>query len=89
MTGNVVFSVILTRRELRNAFNLLLVCLAFFDTCYVVGAILESIRYESRIASHSYEKGTHESPIRVALHTYLALIHFMYLQWNLHCECHS
>ena len=42
--GNIVFSVILTRRDLRNSFNLLLVALAFFDSCYIVGAILESIR---------------------------------------------
>ena len=42
--GNIVFSVILTRRDLRNSFNLLLVALAFFDSCYIVGAILESTR---------------------------------------------
>ena len=35
---------VLTRKDLRNSFNLLLVALAFFDSCYIVGAILESMR---------------------------------------------
>jgi hypothetical protein len=33
------------RKELRNAFNLLLVALACFDSFYIIGALLESLRY--------------------------------------------
>lgn len=51
LIGNMVFSFILTRRELRNSFNLLLVALAFFDSCYIVGAILESLRVSFNLAS--------------------------------------
>ena len=29
---------------MRNAFNLLLIALAFFDSCYLFGSILESFR---------------------------------------------
>ena len=43
-SGNLVFSFVLTRKELRNSFNLLLVALAFFDCCYLIGAQLEVIR---------------------------------------------
>ena len=43
-SGNLVFSFVLTRKEMRNSFNLLLVALAFFDSCYLIGAQLESIR---------------------------------------------
>eukprot|EP00093_Oithona_nana_P006238 06238.XXX_21480_19025_1 [CDS] Oithona nana genome sequencing. len=42
--GNLVFIFILTRKELRNSFNLLLVALAMFDLCFLIGAQLESIR---------------------------------------------
>ncbi len=42
--ANVISSVILTRREMRNSFNLLLVTLAAYDTWYLFGAILESCR---------------------------------------------
>ncbi len=42
--GNILFSVVLTRRELRNSFNLLLVALAFFDSVYMIAAIFESFR---------------------------------------------
>ena len=43
-TGNLIFIFILTRKELRNSFNLLLVALALFDLCFLIGAQLESIR---------------------------------------------
>lgn len=36
--------IILTRKEMRNCFNILLVGLAAFDTWYLFGAILESCR---------------------------------------------
>ena len=43
--GNSLASFILcTRKEMRNAFNLLLVTLACFDSCYLFGSILESFR---------------------------------------------
>ena len=34
----------LATKEMRNPFNLLLVALACFDTCYLTGSILESVR---------------------------------------------
>ncbi len=37
-------SLVLCTREMRNPFNLLLVALACFDTCYLTGSILESVR---------------------------------------------
>lgn len=37
-------SLVLCTREMRNPFNLLLVALACFDSCYLTGSILESIR---------------------------------------------
>lgn len=42
--GNLLSCFILTRRAMRNAFNLLLVTLATYDIVYLVGAILESFR---------------------------------------------
>ena len=44
ISGNLLFIFILTRKELRNSFNLLLVALALFDICFLIGAQLESIR---------------------------------------------
>ncbi len=44
LTGNMIFSFVLTRKEMRNSFNHLLVALAFFDSCYIIGAVLETIR---------------------------------------------
>jgi len=41
---NLVSSLILASKEMRNAFNLLLIALAFFDSCYLFGSILESFR---------------------------------------------
>ena len=45
MFGNSLASFILcTRKEMRNAFNLLLVVMACFDSLYLFGSILESFR---------------------------------------------
>ena len=44
IVGNTIASVIISRKEMRNAFNLLLVSLACFDSTYLFGSILESIR---------------------------------------------
>jgi hypothetical protein len=41
---NLVSSFVLTRKEMRNSFNLLIVTLAAYDSWYLFGAILESIR---------------------------------------------
>jgi len=49
--ANTISSLILASKEMRNAFNLLLICLAFLDSCYLVGAILESIRKWFLLAS--------------------------------------
>ena len=42
--GNTVAAFILSRKEMRNAFNLLLITLACFDSTYLFGSILESFR---------------------------------------------
>ena len=42
--GNILASVIITRKEMRNSFNLLLVSLACFDSTYLLGSILDSLR---------------------------------------------
>jgi hypothetical protein len=39
-----IAAVIVSRKEMRNSFNLLLVSLACFDSTYLFGAILESVR---------------------------------------------
>ena len=45
ITINLVSSIIiLTRSEMRNCFNILLVALAGYDTWYLIGAILEACR---------------------------------------------
>ena len=51
IVGNILASVILTRREMRNAFNLLLVSMACFDSTYLFGSILESFRKQFNMAS--------------------------------------
>ncbi len=52
IVSNVIFSLILlSKRELRNSFNLLLVALACFDSAYLLGAILDSVRRSFRAAS--------------------------------------
>ena len=42
--SNLVSCVILGSKEMRNAFNLLLIALALFDCGYLFGSILESFR---------------------------------------------
>ena len=42
--GNVASCYILSRREMRNSFNLLLVMLSVYDTFYLLFAILDSCR---------------------------------------------
>ena len=41
--GNIIASIIVTRKDMRNSFNLLLVSLACFDSTYLVGSILDSV----------------------------------------------
>lgn len=41
---NLISSIILTKKEMRNSFNLLLVTLAAYDSWYLFGAMLESCR---------------------------------------------
>ena len=59
-TGNIVFCYILTRKEMLSSFNLLLVALSIFDSCYVVGAFMESLRYvrgaRTRLSFHRRKK---------------------------------
>ena len=42
--GNVVACLIITGKEMKNSFNLLLVCLAAFDSTYLLGAILKAFQ---------------------------------------------
>ena len=49
--GNSVASIILSRKEMRNAFNLLLVTMACFDSTYLFGSILESFRKQFNLAT--------------------------------------
>ena len=57
--GNSLASFILcTRKEMRNAFNLLLVTLACFDSLYLFGSILESFR-----KSDVFDMATHTHTI--------------------------
>lgn len=49
--GNLISCLILTRKHMRNSFNLLLVTLAAYDTWYLFGAILESFRKSFNLAS--------------------------------------
>ena len=42
--GNILAGIIITRKDMRNSFNLLLVSLACFDSTYLLGSILDSIR---------------------------------------------
>ena len=48
--GNTIASVIISRKEMRNSFNLLLVSLACFDSTFLFGSILESIREDTNRA---------------------------------------
>ena len=45
-------SCILIKREMRNHFNLLLVMLAVYDTCYLFGEILESFKKNFDLTTH-------------------------------------
>ena len=49
--GNTIASVIISRKEMRNSFNLLLVSLACFDSTYLFGQILESFRKTFNLAT--------------------------------------
>jgi hypothetical protein len=42
--GNILSSLILASKEMRNSFNLMLIALAIFDSGYLFGSILESFR---------------------------------------------
>lgn len=48
---NLVASIILSAKDMRNSFNLLLIALAFFDGCYNFGSILESFRKSFKMAT--------------------------------------
>lgn len=44
LIGNIISAIILSREEMRNSFNLLLIALICFDSWYLFGSILESFR---------------------------------------------
>jgi len=54
VVGNAVASVIVSRREMRNSFNLLLVSMAVFDSTYLAGSVLESVRKTFDAASDAH-----------------------------------
>ena len=45
VAGNTVACTVLTRRKMRNPFNLLLVAMAAFDTVFLFGMFLETLRW--------------------------------------------
>ena len=49
-------SLILGTKDMRNSFNLLLIALAFFDSCYLFGSILESMRKSFQVKSQPKPK---------------------------------
>ena len=52
--GNTIASIIISRKEMRNSFNLLLVSLACFDSTYLFGSILESFRKDFGIYTDTH-----------------------------------
>ena len=44
LIGNSISAIILSRKRMRNCFNILLIALAVYDNIYLIGAILESFR---------------------------------------------
>lgn len=54
IVGNIVASLIISRREMRNSFNLMLVSLACFDSTYLFGSILESFRKDFDLQSDTH-----------------------------------
>ena len=53
--GNVASCYILSRREMRNSFNLLLVMLSVYDTFYLLFAILDSCRKFFEVGKKSFQ----------------------------------
>ena len=49
--GNTVASLILSTKEMRNSFNLMLIALAVFDSGYLFGSILESFRKSFKLGN--------------------------------------
>ena len=52
--GNIIACLIITRKDMRNSFNLLLVSLACFDSTYLIGSILESVRKSFGFTSEAH-----------------------------------
>eukprot|EP00095_Tigriopus_kingsejongensis_P000415 maker-scaffold19_size710362-snap-gene-6.13 protein:Tk00415 transcript:maker-scaffold19_size710362-snap-gene-6.13-mRNA-1 annotation:"AGAP001862-PA" len=51
---NIFSSLILASKDMRNSFNLLLIALACFDCCYLLGSILESFRKSFHLATSTH-----------------------------------
>ena len=58
IVANLTSCYILTRKSMKNAFNLLLVTLASFDCFYLLGAILESFRFFKNTSFFRRQKGS-------------------------------
>ncbi|CAB4063238.1 unnamed protein product [Lepeophtheirus salmonis] len=52
--GNFLAGLILSRKSMKNVFNLLLVTLAIFDSTYLFGSILESFRKSFNLATNTH-----------------------------------
>ena len=50
--GNSISTFILFKKNMRNSFNSFIIALMFMDTCYLIGAILESFRKCFNLASY-------------------------------------
>jgi len=56
LLGNILFCYVLTRKEMLSSFNLLLVALSVFDSCYLVGAFMESVRLSFDMATDIHKQ---------------------------------
>ncbi|TRY77341.1 hypothetical protein TCAL_10524 [Tigriopus californicus] len=52
ITFNIIFALILSKKELRNSFNILLIVLSTFDTTYLITAFCESLRKSFKLATN-------------------------------------
>ena len=60
--GNIMATVVLIRKKMRNSFNLLLVAMSAFDTLFLLGMILESFRKGQRLVVFSWDIKITEKP---------------------------
>ena len=66
---NILFCYVLSRRELNNPFNSLLIALAVIDSIFLIGLILESFRFPFKLTSnqHTFLFTQFLTPVRHAM----------------------